>query len=238
MTLTEHEATLAAARTMLVRGPFWVLDLWDALPSPVQLELVEVLGERESFRDALAAGGLLDDDVDDDPDDDFDDQLDEWLESQGLDREIVESFARRRQVIKAVRAKTEVLKKAQTDRRAQPPPRRAREEKIMCTEQTAYGATAAGVEACARWPALPEAECWTEDRDRNGRYLVLMTLTDGDEAFTPPYTATRIVEALTDRDADPAVVAEIDVICSAMAAAGLLEVRPIGDADVWDGGAL
>jgi hypothetical protein len=84
MTLTEHEATLAAARTMLLTGPFWVLDLWNALPSSVQVELVEVLAERESFRDALATHGLLEP---------FDARLEEWLDELGVTREEVEAFA-------------------------------------------------------------------------------------------------------------------------------------------------
>ena len=84
MTLMEHEATLAAARTMLLTGPFWVLDLWDALPSSVQVELVEVLAERESFRDALAARGLTEP---------FDEQLEEWLDEPGVTPEEVEAFA-------------------------------------------------------------------------------------------------------------------------------------------------
>jgi hypothetical protein len=98
---------------------------------------------------------------------------------------------------------------------------------VQETAHVGYVATDAGIGACAALFDLPEDEWWTQDRDRNGRYLVLMTLTDGAEAFTPPYTARRIVEALTDRDADPAVVAEIEGICAAMVVAGLLEVRPV-----------
>jgi hypothetical protein len=105
MSYLEHEATLAAARTLLLSGPFWVLDLWDSLPPPVQAELVATLAARASFRNALVASGLLDDNVDD-LDDDLDDQLGEWLNSLDLVREIVENFARRRQGMKGVRAKT------------------------------------------------------------------------------------------------------------------------------------
>src|SRR5262245_22127637 len=86
---------------MLLTGPFWVLDLWDSLPPPVQAELVEALAARASFRDALVASGLLDDNVDD-LDDELDDQLGEWLNSLGLVREIVENFARRRQAIQGL----------------------------------------------------------------------------------------------------------------------------------------
>jgi hypothetical protein len=84
MTITEHEATLAAARTMLLTGPFWVLDLRDALPSFVQGEVVEVLAERESFRDALATHGLLGS---------FEERLEEWLDELGVTRWEVEAFA-------------------------------------------------------------------------------------------------------------------------------------------------
>jgi hypothetical protein len=40
-------------------GPFWLLDLWESFPSPVQRELVETLAEQPSFTAALKAVGFV-----------------------------------------------------------------------------------------------------------------------------------------------------------------------------------
>jgi hypothetical protein len=53
MNPADYEATLAAARQLVQAGPFWVLDLWDSLPPGVQVEVVETLMTRRTFRAAL-----------------------------------------------------------------------------------------------------------------------------------------------------------------------------------------
>jgi len=49
----DYDTTLTAAQRFLLAGPFFVLDLSDSLPPMLQVELLEALVDRPSFRAAL-----------------------------------------------------------------------------------------------------------------------------------------------------------------------------------------
>jgi hypothetical protein len=73
------------------------------------------------------------------------------------------------------------------------------------------------------WYQLPEDAAWTADVDRTVRYLVLMVLSDGEQAFEPR-TAEDIVAAYA-TDPRPGAVEAVERAAAELVAAGLLESR-------------
>jgi hypothetical protein len=92
----DYEPTLVAAERQLVAGPFWLLDLWDRLPPALQQDVVATLATRSSFQEAVRNNdALLADLIQERFEDEFVFRLGEWLEEHELDREAIETLARR-----------------------------------------------------------------------------------------------------------------------------------------------